>query len=171
MLQFCLFTTILLKCHIPLNSSHQNSSKSCLGLVLPGSPTCRTQCPQRRCKSWEQLGGCDFSGWQRLATQHCWGFTPSLQEKGMLMWRNAHPPIGQAEPYATGSPKEMGNSQLAGERKGRRQERKGKEASRLQGRTQSQRGKGSWFTGRNRRQSLDVNLNQSCSFKENSVSL
>lgn len=30
--------SILLKCHILINSSHQNSSKSCFGLVLLGSP-------------------------------------------------------------------------------------------------------------------------------------
>lgn len=35
----------------------------------------------------------------------------------------------------------------------------------------SEREKGSWFTGRNRRQSPDANLNQRYSFKENSVSL
>ena len=32
---------ILLKYHIPINSSHQNSSKSCFGLVLLGSPLSR----------------------------------------------------------------------------------------------------------------------------------
>lgn len=34
---------ILLKYHIPINSSHQNSSKSCFGLVLLGSPMSRMQ--------------------------------------------------------------------------------------------------------------------------------
>lgn len=34
---------ILLKYHIPINSSHQNSSKSCVGLVLLRSPLSRTQ--------------------------------------------------------------------------------------------------------------------------------
>lgn len=34
---------ILLKYHIPINSSHQNSSKSCFGLVLLGSPLSRMQ--------------------------------------------------------------------------------------------------------------------------------
>lgn len=34
---------ILLKYHIPINNSHQNSSKSCVGLVLLGSPLSRMQ--------------------------------------------------------------------------------------------------------------------------------
>lgn len=46
---------ILLKYHIPINSSHQNSSKSCFGLVLLGSPLSRNAALQRRRKSWEQL--------------------------------------------------------------------------------------------------------------------
>lgn len=153
--QFCLFTTILLKCHIPLNSSHQNSSKSCLGLVLPGSPTCRIQRHREGARAGSNLEAVTpraGKGWQQ-----CWGFTLGLQEKGMLMWRNAHPPIGQAEPYATGSPEEMGNSQLAREGKGSWQQRKkGKAASRLQGRAQSEGAKGPGFTGRNRRHSPAV---------------
>lgn len=91
---------ILLKYHIPVNSSHQNSSKSCFGLVLLGSPLSRTQPLQWRCKSWEQLGVSDSRGWHRQGGLLRF-YSQAPREKDPECGAMQHPPIGQAEPYAT----------------------------------------------------------------------
>lgn len=91
---------ILLKYHIPVNSSHQNSSKSCFGLVLLGSPLSRTQPLQWRRKSWEQLWVSDSWGWQRQGGLLRF-YSQAPREKDPECGAMQHPPIGQAEPYAT----------------------------------------------------------------------
>lgn len=94
---------ILLKYHIPINSSHQNSSKSCFGLVLLGSPLSRNAALQWRRKSWEQLWVSDSSGWQRQGVPLRF-YSQAPREKDTDCGEIQHPPIGQAEPHATVSP-------------------------------------------------------------------
>lgn len=82
---------ILFKIPYPsLSSSHQNSSQSCVGLVLLGSPTEQNAALQRRRKSWEQLGVSDSSGWQRQGG--LLRFHSGSSGKGYGMCRNATPP-------------------------------------------------------------------------------
>lgn len=95
---------ILLKYHIPLSSSHQNSSQSCFGLVLLGSPLSRTQLYNegaRAGNNLESLTPQAGKGWE-----DCWGFTQAPTEKDTECVEMQHPPIGQAEPYTTVSPEE-----------------------------------------------------------------
>lgn len=101
---------ILLKYHIPINSSHQNSSKSCFGRVLLSSPLSRTQLRQEGTRAGSNLES-ESSGWPRQGG--LLRVSPGLQRKRLLHVEKCNTPLLDKEsPTPQPLQRRQRNSQL-----------------------------------------------------------
>lgn len=108
---------ILLKYHIPINSSHQNSSKSCFGLVLLGSPLSRMQLYNEGARA-----GNNFESLTPQAgkgREYCWGFTLRLRGKRILNVEKCNTPLLDKQNHTPQYLQRCRNSQLVSEEKNR----------------------------------------------------